>query len=89
MRRSKHSFGLLWESRLVDNSNNKPGKSDVFAIAIGCLTGLLGGLGLGLCFVCLLGCDAFDMQLVIVLHTTLAMIVMGAWTAPALMPEKP
>lgn len=70
-------------------SNNQPPRHDGFAILMGCLAGLLGGMGLGLCFVFLLGCDTLDMQLVIVLHTTLAMIVMGAWTAPALTPEKP
>lgn len=72
----------------MDNTNNQSARHDVFAILIGCLAGLLGGLGLGLCFVFLLSCDTLEMQLVIVLHTTLAMIVMGAWTAPALMPEK-
>lgn len=71
-----------------NNSNKKPAGHDLFAILIGCVAGLVGGLGLGLCFVFLLGCDSLDMQLVIVLHTTLAMIVMGAWTAPALMPEQ-
>ncbi len=72
----------------MDNSNKKTAGHDLFAIALGCLAGLLGGVGLGLCFVFLLGCDTLDMQLVIVLHTTLAMIVMGAWTAPALLPEQ-
>ena len=87
MRRSKQRYDLLWEIR-VDNTNNKPARHDGFAILIGCLAGLFAGLGLGLCFVFLLGCDTLDMQLVIVLHTTLAMIVMGAWTAPALLPEQ-
>jgi hypothetical protein len=73
----------------VDNTNKQPARHDGFAILIGCLAGLSGGIFLGLCFVFLLGCDTLEMQLVIVLHTTLAMIVMGAWTAPSLWSEHP
>ena len=57
------------------------------SIALGCIVGLVGGLGLGLCIVVLLGGFTQETSMIVVMHTSLAMMIMGGWTAPSLMPE--
>jgi hypothetical protein len=57
------------------------------SIAIGCGLGFVGGLGLGFCIAVLLGGFTEETAAIVVLHTTLAMTIMGGWTAPSLMPE--
>lgn len=58
---------------------------DVSAVALGCLAGVLAGGALGGCIVVLLGDSSPGMSAIVVLHTVLAMVVMGAWTAPSLL----
>jgi hypothetical protein len=58
---------------------------DVSAAALGCLAGVLMGGGLGACIVVLLGNSSPGMSAIVMLHSVLAMVVMGAWTAPSLL----
>jgi hypothetical protein len=58
--------------------------SEIKAVAIGVGAGVVSGLGLGLTFILLLGCQQPEMQLITMVHSVLAMVVMGAWTLPAL-----
>jgi hypothetical protein len=59
--------------------------SDAQAALIGCGVGLLGGAALGGITVVLLDGFLSDIWLIVVLHTMLAMMVMGGWTAPSLL----
>jgi len=58
------------------------------AIALGCVVGLIGGALLGGLFLVLLGETLSEVSLILVLHTMLAMMVMGGWTAPSLLPRE-
>ena len=61
--------------------------SEVYAISLGCIIGLLIGVILGRVIVVLLGDSLSGMWIIVMLHTMLAMMVMGGWTAPSLMPR--
>lgn len=59
---------------------------DIGSIALGIIAGAGAGLLLGFCFICLLNCSEPQMQAVLMVHSVFAMIVMGAWVIPAMMP---
>lgn len=61
--------------------------SEIPAIALGCIFGLFAGAGLGGCFIGLLGCEQVEMRMIVMLHSSLAMMIMGGWTAPSLLPR--
>ena len=58
--------------------------TEIAAIAMGVITGLVAGVALGFCFILLLGCHQPEMQFITMIHSTMAMIVMGAWVLPAM-----
>ena len=53
-------------------------------IALGCLVGLLAGIGLGGGIVLLLDGFESDMWVIVMPHTILSMVAMGAWAMPSL-----
>ena len=59
--------------------------SDGPAIALGCIVGLIAGAVFGGVMLVLLGDTLSDVSLIVVLHTMLAMMAMGGWTAPSLL----
>jgi hypothetical protein len=59
--------------------------NEIAAIGLGAFIGLVSGLGLGTCFIYLLGCHQPEMQLITIVHTVLAMLVMGGWTVPSML----
>lgn len=59
--------------------------NELATIALGAAVGVLSGLMLGVCFICLLGCEQLEMQIITLTHSTMAMIVMCAWAVPALL----
>lgn len=61
------------------------GVSDAPAIAIGCVVGLVLGAGFGAMLVTLLDDLGSDTWMIVMMHSMLAMMVMGGWTAPSLM----
>lgn len=58
-------------------------------IALGIGVGLLAGALLGGVLLVLLGDTLSDVSLILVLHTMLAMMLMGGWTAPSLLSRGP
>mgnify|MGYP001169671113 CR=1 FL=1 len=58
--------------------------SEVQAVALGAVVGLIAGAGLGTMVVTLLAGSA-DMAYIVILHAMFAMMLMGAWLAPALL----
>ena len=54
------------------------------AIGLGCLVGLLAGIGLGGGIVLLLDGFESDMWVIVMPHTILSMVAMGAWAMPSL-----
>ena len=59
--------------------------SDGGAVVAGSVAGLLGGLGLGGIIVVLAGNFSLVTALIVVVHAAAAMMLMGAWSAPALL----
>lgn len=57
--------------------------NELATIALGAAVDVCSGLALGLCFICLLGCDQQEMQIITLTHSTMAMMVMCAWAVPA------
>jgi hypothetical protein len=62
--------------------------SDGQAIALGCIVGLIAGAMFGVLLLVLLGDTLSDVSLILVFHTMLAMMVMGGWTVPSLLPRE-
>lgn len=58
---------------------------DGLAIALGCLAGLVAGAALGGGLMMMLGDDLSGMGVIVMVHSILAMMVMGGWTAPSLL----
>ena len=58
--------------------------SEVQAVALGVVVGLIAGAALGAVIVALLG-GSVDMSYIVIVHAMFAMMLMGAWLAPALM----
>jgi hypothetical protein len=73
--------------KMQDTDEQRP-LGDGPAIALGCVVGLIGGALLGGLFLVLLGETLSEVSLILVLHTMLAMMVMGGWTAPSLLPRE-
>jgi len=61
--------------------------SEAAAIACGSAAGLLAGAGFGGAIIILLGGFSLDVALIVILHTAVAMMLMGGWTAPSLLPR--
>ena len=62
--------------------------SEAQAIALGCGAGLIAGAMLGVLFLVVLGDVFSEVSIILLLHTMLAMAVMGGWTAPSLLPRE-
>jgi hypothetical protein len=58
--------------------------SEVHAVALGAVVGLIAGAALGTLIVALLAGSA-DMSYIVMVHAMFAMMLMGAWLAPALL----
>lgn len=65
--------------------NEEESSSDVQAAMIGCGVGLLGGAALGGGTIVILGGSFSELSMIVLIHTMLAMMVMGGWTAPSLL----
>jgi hypothetical protein len=61
--------------------------SDGNAMAVGSLAGFVAGTGLGAGIVFMLGTFSIGIALIVILHTSVAMMLMGGWTAPSLLPR--
>ncbi len=68
-------------------NDEQKGLGEVGAIAVGCIGGLVVGTALGGGLAMLLGGVVSVIGLIVMIHTAVAMMLMGAWTAPALMPR--
>lgn len=65
--------------------NSLPDRAgDNVAILIGCVSGALSGVSLGLLIAWTISPDWTIMSWIVLFHITLAMIAMGAWCAPSL-----
>jgi hypothetical protein len=62
--------------------------SEAQAIGLGCGVGLIAGAMLGGLMLLILRDELSDVSLILLLHTMLAMAVMGGWTAPSLLPRE-
>lgn len=58
--------------------------SEAQAVALGAVVGLIAGAGLGTMIDTLLAGSA-DMAYIVIVHAMFAMMLMGAWLAPALL----
>jgi hypothetical protein len=68
-------------------SNERDNASSIKAIMMGAGIGILVGAAMGFGFATLTGASAAGFGWFVVLHMALAMMLMGAWTAPCLLPE--
>lgn len=68
-------------------SNERDNASSIKAIMLGAGIGILVGAAMGFGFATLTGAFAAGFGWFVVLHTALAMMLMGAWSAPCLQPE--
>ena len=59
--------------------------SDGKAVLYGSLTGLALGVGLGAIIVLLSGNYSLATAVIVVVHSAIAMMLMGGWSAPALL----
>lgn len=69
----------------MPGSDGESFAADVPAIAVGCVGGLIAGLGFGCGVTYLLDGFASDIWVFVVPHSMLAGMVMGGWTLPSLM----
>lgn len=63
-------------------------QNEISAIGLGSAVGFVAGAGLGGGITVLMGGYSLDVTLIVVLHTAVAMMLMGGWTAPSLLPRE-